>query len=376
MFSLHVDTAQSWRGGQNQTLLTVLGMKAIGHRVALVAHPNSELRKRADDKVDLIPLAASTEMNLLASWRLSRIISKLKPDVIHAHDPHAVAVAALALSVYSPSPRPLLFASRRVDFHLKRNMFSLWKYRQVDFFICVSDAIRTMLQMDGIDGERIKTIAEGIDVDHVTKSPPLSIHNELGLPEHTPVVGNIAALVPHKGQNYLIEAAKLVREEKLDVKFVIAGEGELRSELETKIRKYQLEEHVFLIGFRPNVLSLLKSFDIFVMSSVTEGLGTSLLDAMACNVAIVATRVGGIPEVIEDGRNGRLVPPCDPRALSETIIDLLQDEPQRRRLAREGTVLVRERFTAKRMVEQTLKTYERLADKFHEADTAHRVDRD
>ena len=160
------------------------------------------------------------------------------------------------------------------------------------------------------------------------------------------------------------------------MKFVIAGEGELRSELETKIRKYQLEEYVFLIGFRPNVLSLLKSFDIFVMSSVTEGLGTSLLDAMACNVAIVATRVGGIPEVIEDGKNGRLVPPCDPRTLSETIIELLRDESQRRRLAREGTVLVRERFTAKRMVEQTLKAYECLADKSHEADTAHRVDRD
>ena len=376
MFSLHIDTARSWRGGQNQTLLTVLGMKALGHRVALVTHPNGELRRRAADKVDLIPLAASTEMNILAGWRLSRIISKLKPDVIHAHDPHAVAVVALALSVYSPSTRPLFFVSRRVDFHLKRNIFSLWKYRQVDFFICVSNAIRTMLQMDGIDKNRTKTIAEGIDIEHVTKFPLLSIHDELGLPKHTPVVGNIAALVPHKGQHYMIEAAKLVRQAKLDVKFVIAGEGELRSELETKIRKYQLEEYVFLIGFRPNILSLLKSFDIFVMSSVTEGLGTSLLDAMACNVAIVATRVGGIPEVIEDGKNGRLVPPCDPQALSETILDLLRDESQRRHLAEKGTLLVRERFTAKRMVEQTLKAYECLADKSHEADTAHLVDRD
>ena len=145
MFSLHIDTARSWRGGQNQTLLTVLGMKALGHRVALVTHPNGELRRRAADKVDLIPLAASTEKNILAGWRLSRIISKLKPDVIHAHDPHAVAVVALALSVYSPSTRPLFFVSRRVDFHLKRNIFSLWKYRQVDFFICVSNAIRTSI---------------------------------------------------------------------------------------------------------------------------------------------------------------------------------------------------------------------------------------
>src|SRR5207249_2696697 len=125
MFSLHVDTARTWRGGQNQVLLTVNGLRAMGHRAALVAHPDGELRRRAAEGLDLIPLAPRTEMDLSAAWRFSRIVKELAPDVIHAHDPHGVAMASLALSLGAASAKagraPALIASRRVDFHLKGN---------------------------------------------------------------------------------------------------------------------------------------------------------------------------------------------------------------------------------------------------------------
>src|SRR3989454_7803112 len=108
MFSLHVDTARTWRGGQNQVLLTVNGLRAIGHRAALVAHPGGELRARAAEGLELIPLAPRTEMDLTAAWRFARVVKRLSPDVIHAHDPHGVAMAALALSLgaSSTSARP------------------------------------------------------------------------------------------------------------------------------------------------------------------------------------------------------------------------------------------------------------------------------
>ena len=109
-----------------------------------------------------------------------------------------------------------------------------------------------------------------------------TLHEELWLPTHAPIVGNVAALVPHKGQRHLIDTAALVVQRVPDARFVIAGEGELRPALERQIREQHLEKHVILLGFRPDVLSLHKAFDVFVMSSVTEGLGTSLLDAMAC----------------------------------------------------------------------------------------------
>ena len=141
MFSLHIDTARTWRGGQNQVLLTVNGLRELGHRAALVAHPDGELRRRAAEGLELIPLAPRAEMDLSAAWRLARVVRRLGPDIIHAHDAHGIAMASLALSLGSPPPgmpAPGLVASRRVDFHIHGNAFSRWKHRQVDCFIAAS----------------------------------------------------------------------------------------------------------------------------------------------------------------------------------------------------------------------------------------------
>src|SRR6478752_6439400 len=326
MFSLHIDTARTWRGGQNQVLLTVLGLRALGHRAMLVAHAAGELRQRAKEGLELIPLTPKTEMDLSAAWRLSRLIKQLRPDVIHAHDPHGVAMAALALSMSTQLDKPTLVAARRVDFHIKGNALSRWKYRQVDCFICASEAIRKMLVADGVPAVRAVTIHEGIDLGHVAAAPPANLHAELWLPHHAPIVGNVAALVPHKGQRHLIEAAHLVVQEIPDARFVILGEGELRDALERQIREHHLEKHVLLPGFRTDVLGCIKGFDLFAMSSVTEGLGTSLLDAMACSRATVATRAGGIPEIVDDGVSGVLVEPRDHAAMAREILRLLRDE--------------------------------------------------
>jgi glycosyltransferase involved in cell wall biosynthesis len=375
MFSLHIDTARTWRGGQNQVLLTVNGLRSIGHRAALVAHPDGELRRRADEGLELIPIAPRTEVDLSAAWRLARVVKQLKPDILHAHDPHGVAMASLALSLGSgsaPSGRaPTLIASRRVDFHLRGNSFSRWKHRQVDCYIAASEAIRRMLVADGVPDEKTVTVHEGIDVEHVLGAPPVNVHEAFFLPHGAPVVGNVAALVPHKGQRHLIEAAHLVVQEMPDVRFLILGEGELREQLERLVREHHLEKHVLLPGFRTDVLGCFKGFDLFAMSSVTEGLGTSLLDAMACTKAIVATRAGGIPEVVENEVNGLLVEPRDHHAMAAAIVRLLSDDETRRRMAEVGFERVSERFTVERMVSQTAAVYERLAGMPHAADSSH-----
>jgi glycosyltransferase involved in cell wall biosynthesis len=361
MFSLHIDTARTWRGGQNQVLVTVMGLRALGHRTLLVANPNGVLRQRAKEGLDLLPLAPRNEMDLGAAWRLSRVIKQLRPDVLHAHDPHGVAMAALALSMSTQLAKPPLVASRRVDFHLRGNSLSRWKYRQVDCFICASGAIRTMLVADGVPEMRAVVVHEGIDVGHVDAAPPVNLHEELWLPHEAPIVGNVAALVPHKGQRHLIEAAALALPQVPDARFLIAGEGELRPALERQIKEHHLEKHVLLAGFRPDVLSLHKAFDIFVMSSLTEGLGTSLLDAMFCAKPIVATAVGGIPEVVVDGETGFLVPPRDDNAMATAIVKLLKDPALRRRMGKAGRARACARFSAERMVLDTLRVYQRVA---------------
>ena len=365
MFSIHIDTARTWRGGQNQVLLTVMGLRAQGHRTLLVAHAAGELRQRAEEGLDLIPIAPRTEMDLGAAWKLSRLIKQVRPDIVHAHDPHGVAMAAMALSMSTQLAKPPLVAARRVDFHLRGNALSRWKYRQVDCFICASDAIRRMLVADGVPEPRALTVHEGVDVERAAAAPAADLHGEFWLPHHAPIVGNVAALVPHKGQKHLIEAAAIVVQKVPDARFVIAGEGELRPSLERQIKDRHLEKHVFLAGFRPDVLSVHKAFDIFVMSSVTEGLGTSLLDAMACGKPIVGTTAGGIPEVIVDGQTGLLVPPRDPEALARAIVALLTDERARQAMGAAGLARVRERFSVERMVQETLRVYRSVAMHAH-----------
>jgi len=369
MFSIHIDTARSWRGGQNQVLVTVMGLRALGHRTTLIAHPSGQLRQRVEEGLDLIPLAPTNEMDLTAAWRLSRLIKRLKPEIVHAHDPHGVAMAALALSMSTELAKPPLIAARRVDFHLKGNSLSRWKYRQVDCFICVSEAIRTMLIADGVPPARTVVVNEGIDLERVEAAPPAKLHEELWLPRHAPIVGNVAALVRHKGQRYLIEAAAIVIRQIPDARFVIAGEGELRGALERQVKEHKLEKHVYLLGFRPDVLSLQKIFDVFVMSSVTEGLGTSLLDAMACAKPVVATAAGGIPEVVEDGLTGLLVPTRDPEAMAAAIVRLLNDAGLRRQMGEAALLSARERFSVERMVLDTLRVYQRVAMHEHREDS-------
>jgi len=361
MFSLHIDTARTWRGGQNQVLTTILGLRTLGHRAMLVAHSDGELRQRAAEGLDLIPLAPKTEMDLGAAWRLSRVLKQLKPDIVHAHDPHGVAMAALALSMSTQLAKPPLVAARRVDFHLKGNSLSRWKYRQVDCFICASDAIRQMLIGDGVPVANTVTVHEGIDIGRVDAAPPAALHQDLWLPHHAPIVGNVAALVPHKGQRHFIEAARLVLPHVPDARFVIAGEGELRPALEKQIRDHHLEKHVLLAGFRPDILSVHKAFDIFVMSSITEGLGTSVLDAMAAGKPVVATTAGGIPEVVADNETGFLVPPRDHEAMADAIVRLLKDERLRTRMGAAGRARAESLFSAERMVQDTLQVYQRVA---------------
>jgi glycosyltransferase involved in cell wall biosynthesis len=145
------------------------------------------------------------------------------------------------------------------------------------------------------------------------------------------------------------------------VQVLLFGEGELRPQLQRQIKALGLDHHVRLVGFQPNVLALIKSLDVFVMSSITEGLGTSILDAMASSKAVVATDAGGIPEVVEHGVTGLLVPVQKPAAMAEAILRLLNDAPLRAQMGQAGLERVRVRFSVDRMVDETLAVYERVA---------------
>jgi glycosyltransferase involved in cell wall biosynthesis len=145
-----------------------------------------------------------------------------------------------------------------------------------------------------------------------------------------------------------------------DTRFLIIGEGELRHALEHQARGLGLERHLFLTGFRSDAMALVKSLDIFVVSSLTEALGTAVLEAMACRRPVVATRAGSIPETIADGETGLLVPPQDDEALAASIVRLLRDDDLRARLAEAGRARVEAEFSVERVIERTLDAYRRV----------------
>jgi glycosyltransferase involved in cell wall biosynthesis len=358
--SVHVDTAESWRGGQNQVLLTVTGLAEAGHYAVLVAHEAGALRRRAAEGLPFIGFAPRSEFDVRAGWQLGRVLRDIRPDVVHAHDPMAVALTAMALQMKpSLARRPLVVASRRVDFHLKRHAFSRWKYSHVDAFIAASRLIASILEHDGVPAGRIEIVHDGVDVAAIDRQPAIEARGAFWLPHGAPLVGNVAALAPHKGQRHLVAAAADVVREIPDARVLIIGEGELRQPLERQIHDLGLDRHVTLAGFRADVLGLMKSFDVFAMSSVTEGLGSAILEAMACRLPVAASAAGGIPEAVADGRTGLLVPPQDAPALGAALIRLLKDGPLRRTLGEAGRDRVCREFGVAQLVDGTLDVYRR-----------------
>ena len=362
--SVHIDTARTWRGGQNQVLLTVTGLSEMGHPAVLVANKGGELARRAEARREeglrFVPFWPKSEFDFHAAWQLTRVFAATQPSVIHAHDPHAVALMSMAMKMPGVFTKPpLLVASRRVDFHLQRNAFSRWKNNNIQCWIAASAVIAGMLAKDGIAPDKIHVVHEGVSVSKIDRVDNVDAHSAFFLPHNAPIVGNVAALVPHKGQRYLIAAAKRVVQEIPDARFVILGEGELREQLERQIKDLGLERHVILAGFRPEIIGLIKSFDIFVMSSVTEGLGTSILDAMACAKPVVGTRAGGIPEAVRDEDTGLLVPPGDEAALAAALVRLLKDPALSARLGASGRQRAAEYFSVERMVSETLDVYQK-----------------
>jgi L-malate glycosyltransferase len=351
---LHVDTAAGWRGGQNQVLLTALGQAARGHEVTVACRAGGALEARARETAAIEPCALPFRGDLWppAILGLARALRRVRPDVVQLHDAHAVSNGRLATRL---AAHVRLVATRRVDFPL-RGALSRRKYGGCDRVIAVSRAITGVLMAGGIEGDRIRLVYEGV-ADRAPQPGGTEALRALGVPEGSPVVGNVAALTGHKDHATLIEAAGLVLRARAETRFVIVGEGPLRRELEARVREGGLAGRVVFAGFRDDVDRLLPAFDVFCLSSHLEGLGTSLLDAMAFGRPVVATAAGGIPEAVEDGVTGRLVPVRDPVRLAKALLDILRDPAEGRAMGDAGRRLFLARFTADRMAEETLRVY-------------------
>lgn len=347
---LQVDTAATWRGGQNQVLLMARGFAERGRESVVACRSGGALAGRAQEEgLGLRPLPFRGDLWPPAILGLARLLQREQPLVLLLHDPHAVAAALVATRLAGRRP---LVAVRRVDFPL-RSLASRRKYAACDRVIVVSRAIGAVLERGGVPPTRLRLVYEGVP-DRPPAPGGAEALAELGVPPGAPVVGNVAALTSHKDHATLVEAMAALRGHVPEARLVIAGEGELRADLEARVKARGLADRVVFAGFRSDLDRLLPAFSVFCLSSRLEGLGTSLLDAMALGLPVVATAAGGIPEAVEDGVSGRLVPPGDPVALAGALAEVLGDEAKRRSMGAAGRRRFEARFSANRMVEETL----------------------
>jgi glycosyltransferase involved in cell wall biosynthesis len=347
---IHVDTAATWRGGQNQVLLTAQGMVARGVPTQIACRAGGALEARARAAgIGVQPISFRGDLWPPGIMALARCLRREPRGLLLLHDPHAVSAGLAATRL---GPRVPLVAVRRVDFPL-RGPLSRAKYALCDRVIVVSRGVRSVMEAAGIGSERLRLVYEGVP-DPAPAPGGRKALAELGVPEQAPVVGNVAALTGHKDHATLLEAMAILRPQQPQAWLVILGEGELRGALEARAHALGLSDRVVFAGFRRDLDRLLPAFSVFCLSSQLEGLGTSLLDAMAYGLPIVATAAGGIPEAVADGVTGRLVAPRDPQALARALAEVLCDDGRRAAWGAAGRRLFLERFTADRMVEETL----------------------
>ena len=359
----HLDTGRSWRGGQAQVLQLMQGLRAHGvsNRLLAPAGPLAE-RARAEG-IETHEWRSHGDFDVAATLAAMRRLKDV--DVAHAHSAHAHAVGVPAARL---ARVPAVVVSRRVDFSVATHPFSRLKYRlPVDRYLCISRGVMDVMRRAGVPAAKLALVPSGVPIVNTPPQGAANLRSLIGAPADAPVVGTVAALAPHKNHADLMRAAAQVVRERPNVRFAWVGEGERRAALERQRRDLGLENHVHLLGFREDALGLLAQFTLFVLSSYLEGLCTSLLDAQALGVPVIATAVGGVPDVIVDGVNGRLVPGRDPAALAGAILAALDAPGSSEAWAAAGRERV-ERFSVGAMVTGTLAVYR---DVLHERRGGH-----
>ncbi|MFO7867402.1 MAG: glycosyltransferase family 4 protein [Candidatus Aminicenantes bacterium] len=363
MSLFQVDAGKEWRGGQRQAFFLARELKRKGYSFRLYAQPDSPLHRKAESEgLPVYPLKMRSEADLRAVFKLGRAMKKAGCLLVHSHDAHSAAVAAAAAS---RAKVPVRVVSRRVDFPVRKNFFTRKKYiDNIDLVIAVSEEVKRVLSRGGIPEWKVRVIPSGVDYSPFEEEKDRNyLRRELNFSENNFLAGIVAHLADHKGHKYLIQAMRYLKEKAPAVKLVIVGEGPLQMELSRQVQEIHVDDMVFFMGFRDDVPRILASLDLFVLSSHKEGLGSSILDAMASRLPVVATQAGGIPEVVIHEQTGLLVPPKNPERLAEAILRVYQDPGLARRLGENGYRMVHDKFSASGMAEKIIREYERLAEK-------------
>ncbi len=364
---LHLSTPNTWRGGEQQVYWLFEGIEAQKtHDQVLVSPENSELLKKSNAKKwNTIALKNSHHFNPFSIRTLVKICRSNKIDLLHLHDAHALNMGILANTLFGLQ-RPLVF-TRRVDFPLKKNWFTRFKYNHSSLkkIICVSSTIKDIIKNDIKELNKITSVHSGVDIHRFpSKQEAIEAYNfkkALKLTSDTILIGNASALSDHKDLITFVKVADhLLKQTDIPVHFVIMGEGKERSAIEHQIHSMNLKKYITLTGFRNDINIVLPQLDIFLMTSVEEGLGTTVLDAMAAGVPVVSTNAGGLKESVIHEKTGLLTNVKDVELLSAHLLKLMTNKAYAEKISTNAKKNVTQNFSKQNMVEGVLKVYDSI----------------
>ncbi|HEY6826767.1 MAG TPA: glycosyltransferase family 4 protein [Gemmatimonadaceae bacterium] len=355
---LHVDTEHGWRGGERQALWLAIELARRGHRSIVAARAGEPLAVRSTEAgLEVVPCSPLGELDPRAALQLHATIRRERIDVVHAHTAHAVAVGALA----TIGTRTPMVVARRVDFPLRANAGTRWKYGRAAAIVAVSDAVRRVLVDGGINPSLVTVVPDGVDVHRAAVPASDDTLASLGVQRGAPLVVQVAQLVGHKDPINFVRAVAHARRIVPTLQALLVGDGPLRGHVEREIHTLMLDGAIHLAGYRTDADALLAAADVVALSSSEEGMGSVLLDALAFGRPIAATRAGGIPEVIVDGECGLLADIRDPEGLGAAMARLVTDRQLAARLASRAEARAGE-FSVERMTDRTIEVYERVIE--------------
>jgi glycosyltransferase involved in cell wall biosynthesis len=357
MRPLLVELGRNYRGGQHQAFLLLKGLLARGHAPELITLHDSLLAQRAQGANVRVHRVNRRWRRLAASLVIRKLVSRHGVEIVHANEPHALTAAWLARA----HRRVPLIASRRVIFPLSRSAVSLARYRATARIVAVSQHAASAVEASGLPPGQITVISDGVPIPKVRSAEEReAARRSLGIEPQALLVGCVAALTPDKGQEILIRALSAIRMRFPHCQLLLAGDGPCRGKLARLAREHGMVDAVHFAGFVEDVDDLYAAFDLFAFPAQAEALGTALLSAMAHGLPVTAIARGGISEVVEDGINGLLVKDLDPESFASAIARLIVHPDEATRLGRAARETILARFSADRMVEETLSLYEHL----------------
>jgi glycosyltransferase involved in cell wall biosynthesis len=364
---VHVELGRFMYGGAQQVRYLLDGLAERGGENVLICEKSSEIVQLYQNprvRVRPVSLSILDETDIFACWQIARIVREEKPDLVHVHSRRGNFPAVVGGRLAGAK----CLMSHRIDSPLPCSFDIRCKFPLYKRIIAISDGIAEALHNIGVPeirngDEFIVVVKSAVDAERFRPKPDRAwFDKEFSLSGKGIIIGVNASLIPRKGHRVLLDAMPAVLKKHPDVQVLFFGKGRMEAELRKAIADNGLGRNVHLAGYRGDVERILPNFDLLVHPALREGLGVAILEAAACGLPVVASRAGGIPEVVHDGINGLLCDPGDSDAFAAAINRLLDNPGQMRAFGAASREMVVKDFSIARMVEGNWRVYEQILD--------------